>query len=191
LLQKFTDVSTKYTVFFFSVEVASASCFAIYSTLKWKQYNRFDGIYCILLQGWSSQCFLLFYLFNTEMETVQSFETSTNNSTTWCAIPEDSNILQVYCFLQYNVMQSVESQPTFRRNISPPVSRSKNKPRKEIARNWVASRAQIPTCIRTGSSETSIDFPQTTCRYILILESSVLGYSFEKLKHLKRTVPPH
>jgi hypothetical protein len=38
-------------------------------------------------------------------------------------------------------MQSVESQPTFRRNISLPSSGLKNKPRKKPARKWVASRA--------------------------------------------------
>jgi hypothetical protein len=38
-----------------------------------------------------------------------------------------------YYLLGYNTMKSVESQATFRRNISPPSSRSKNKPSKKQA----------------------------------------------------------
>jgi hypothetical protein len=35
------------------------------------------------------------------------------------------------CLLDYNGVQSVESEPTFRRNISPPSSGVKNKPSKK------------------------------------------------------------
>jgi hypothetical protein len=65
-------------------------------------------------------------------------------------------------------MQSIESQPTFRRNISPPSSWSKNK----------LSKISAPTCLLHASfllpystslnmevkyySETSVDFQLTT-----------------------------
>jgi hypothetical protein len=38
--------------------------------------------------------------------------------------------IEEYCLLGYNAMQSTESQPTFRRNISPLSLGSKNKPSK-------------------------------------------------------------
>jgi hypothetical protein len=41
-----------------------------------------------------------------------------------------SNYIEEYYLLGYNAVYSVERQPTFRRNISPPSSGSKNKPRK-------------------------------------------------------------
>jgi hypothetical protein len=71
-------------------------------------------------------------------------------------------------------VQSLESQPSFRRNMSAPLSMSKNNPRKEPA-------AELAGCIVlvsffaysmvlkmsvTRSSETSADFHRITRRYI-------------------------
>jgi hypothetical protein len=44
-----------------------------------------------------------------------------------------SSSLEEYHLLGYNAMWSVESQPTFRRNISPPSSGSRNKLSKKTA----------------------------------------------------------
>jgi hypothetical protein len=41
---------------------------------------------------------------------------------------------QQFCFLAYNAVYYVESQQTFRRNMTPPPSRSKNKPRNKNKR---------------------------------------------------------
>jgi hypothetical protein len=41
------------------------------------------------------------------------------------------NYLEEFCLPGYNAMQSVESEPKFRRNMSPPSSWSKNKPSKK------------------------------------------------------------
>jgi hypothetical protein len=43
----------------------------------------------------------------------------------------DKVIPEELYLLRYNAVQSIESQPTFRRNISPPSSGSKNKPSKK------------------------------------------------------------
>jgi hypothetical protein len=53
--------------------------------------------------------------------------------------------------MEYNVEDSVESQPTFRRNM-PPSSGLKSKSRK--IRRWSKQQALPATC----SSKTSIDF---------------------------------
>jgi hypothetical protein len=68
--------------------------------------------------------------------------------------------------MQHNVMYSVASQRTFRRNISPPSSRSNNK----TSKNQSESRWQA-----------SVHFQRTTRRYIsedgtLNLNSRFLGY---------------
>jgi hypothetical protein len=47
-----------------------------------------------------------------------------------------------YYFLGYNVMKSAESQSTFRKNISPTFSESKNKRIKITERSHAASRAE-------------------------------------------------
>jgi hypothetical protein len=39
----------------------------------------------------------------------------------------------VFCLLGYNAVQSIESQPTFRRNMSPPSSGSEKEPSKKPA----------------------------------------------------------
>jgi hypothetical protein len=56
-------------------------------------------------------------------------------------------------------VQSVESQITFQRNMSPPSSWSKNKPSKETSLKQVSKRA---TCF----SEMSFDFQRAKQRYI-------------------------
>jgi hypothetical protein len=50
-----------------------------------------------------------------------------------------------YYLLGYNAVQSVESRPTFRRNLSSPSSGSKNKPIKKPVWKQVASRPQLRT----------------------------------------------
>jgi hypothetical protein len=76
-----------------------------------------------------------------------------------------------FCLLGYNGVQSVESHPTFRRNIPPPSSGSKNKPSKKAV--W--SRYKALSCLAYSStmkmeeayfSETSDDFQRTTLHYI-------------------------
>jgi hypothetical protein len=46
---------------------------------------------------------------------------------------DNKYIYEEYYLLWYNAVYSVESQPTFRRNISPPSSGSKNKQSKKPA----------------------------------------------------------
>jgi hypothetical protein len=41
--------------------------------------------------------------------------------------------LEEFCLLKYNSVRPVESQPRFRRNVSPPSSASRNKPNKKPA----------------------------------------------------------
>jgi hypothetical protein len=82
--------------------------------------------------------------------------------------------------LGYSAVQSVENQPTFRRNMSPPSSGSNEQSEKQAC-NWVANRSQRSTCLilvsrlayspilmleAIYSSETSVDFQRTTHRYI-------------------------
>jgi hypothetical protein len=67
----------------------------------------------------------------------------------------------------YNAVQSFESQPTFRRNISPPPSESKNKPSKAfLATCFVLVSCLVYSLIlkmkAIYSSETSINFQRTT-----------------------------
>jgi hypothetical protein len=77
--------------------------------------------------------------------------------------------------LEYIAVWSVESQPTFRRNISPPSSGSKNKQRKKPAELCLPPAFTLVSCSAyfltlkmeaTCSSETSVDFQRTTRRFI-------------------------
>lgn len=85
-------------------------------------------------------------------------------------------------FLRYNVVFSVEIQPTFRWNISPPPSVSKSRP------NKLASYFQLVPFlayslnmkVKAGrSSETQVDFHRTTLRYIPDDSNVRNFYSFE------------
>jgi hypothetical protein len=60
-------------------------------------------------------------------------------------------------------MQSVESQPTFQKNKSPPSSESKYKPSKKQNE---ASSKQFLKMEATSSSETSAAFQQITGRHV-------------------------
>jgi hypothetical protein len=85
----------------------------------------------------------------------------------------------------------VESQLTFRRNILPPSSGSRNKPRNNPVRKQVASRAftlvswsaysSTLKMERIFSSETSVDFQRTTRRYIPE-DSTLQNHPCENLK---------
>jgi hypothetical protein len=87
-----------------------------------------------------------------------------------------------YYLLVYNAMQSVESQPTFRRNMIPS-SGSKNKPSEKPASKQVATSAYFstPKMEAICSSETSVDFQRTTRRYIPE-DSSLHNHRCEYLK---------
>jgi hypothetical protein len=54
-----------------------------------------------------------------------------------------SGVYEEYYLLGYNAVQSVESQPTFRRNISPPSSGSTNRPSMKLSWKNVASIALL------------------------------------------------
>jgi hypothetical protein len=70
--------------------------------------------------------------------------------------------------LGYNAVWSVESQPTFRSNISPPYSGSKNE----------------PIC----SSETSVDLQRTTRHYMPEDSSTLHNHCCENLISLTNVV---
>jgi hypothetical protein len=90
----------------------------------------------------------------------------------------------VFCLLEYNSMHSVESQPTFRSNTSPPSSRSMDKPKQNllaILYMLVSSLAYSPllNMEATCYSETSVDFQRTTWRYIQPLwEAQIITIKF-------------
>jgi hypothetical protein len=54
---------------------------------------------------------------------------------------QKENNTEEFYLLGYNAVRSVESQPTFRRNMLPPSSWSKYKPSKKLAWKQMASRA--------------------------------------------------
>jgi hypothetical protein len=63
----------------------------------------------------------------------------------------DFSLLDEFCLLGYNAIGSVESKSTFRRNMSPPYSRSKNKQtRNQLERKWKAERNVLATCFHIG-----------------------------------------
>jgi hypothetical protein len=92
----------------------------------------------------------------------------------WCLINDRHNFTFTFqgitwfeelYLLGYNAMHSVESQPTFRRNMSPPSSGSKNKPSNKISvkAGWLAYFSTLLLEV-TCSTETSVDFQRTTRR---------------------------
>jgi hypothetical protein len=64
----------------------------------------------------------------------------------------DSGGYDEFYLLGYNAVYSIESQPTFRKNMSPPSSGSKNKQSKKLVWKYVASRNSAPldTWFHTG-----------------------------------------
>jgi hypothetical protein len=106
------------------------------------------------------------------------------------------------CYLLgYSAVQSVEIQPTFRKNISPPSSGSKNKPSKKEA--WelclpfsftlVSCSAYFSSLKMeaTRSSETLVDFQRTTWRYVpdySTLHCFVCCFRNKRLKKSKETL---
>jgi hypothetical protein len=77
-----------------------------------------------------------------------------------------------FCILGYNAVKSVDSQLTFRRNMSPPSSGSNSKPSEIPAWSW--QQAILVSClvyssnlkiVAIYSSEKSVDFQRTTQRY--------------------------
>jgi hypothetical protein len=81
--------------------------------------------------------------------------------------------IEDYYILGYNAVQSVGSQPTFRKNISPPSPGSKYKPSKKPALLatyfMLVSSLAYSSSLRmeaTFSSESSVDFKRTTLRHI-------------------------
>jgi hypothetical protein len=83
-----------------------------------------------------------------------------------CSEPDDSSGYEEYYLVGYNAVYSIESQPTFRRNISPPSLTLKN---------------------QICSSVTSVDFQRTTLRYIPQDSTPKVAYSF--IIHLKTFLP--
>jgi hypothetical protein len=105
-------------------------------------------------------------------------------------LPDEwSYTCEEYHLLGYNAVQSVESQPTFRRNILPPFSGSKNKQAELClppAYTLVSCSAYFSTMKMEAicSSETSVDFQRTTRRHTP--EDSTLHYHrCENLKSYK------
>jgi hypothetical protein len=78
-----------------------------------------------------------------------------------------------YYLLGYKAVYYTESQPTFRKNISPPSLESKNMQNKKPSWKQVASRTTLKM-EAICSSKTSVAFQQTTRRYIP--EDSTLLY---------------
>jgi hypothetical protein len=70
-----------------------------------------------------------------------------------------SYVYEEFYLLGYNTLQSVESQPTFRRKIVTPSSRLKSKPNKKLARSRQQSKLWMKA---TCYFETLVDFQRTT-----------------------------
>jgi hypothetical protein len=140
--------------------------------------------------------------------TIKNIFTSTSTSVSWLQLRHcdrssshhTSNIILVcriwgshsygyeYYYLPgYSAFYSVESQPTFRRNISPPSSRWKNKPiKKQTAWKQVANFFHAGFCSGYSStqkmeaicsSERYVDFQRTTLHYIPE-DSTLLNHRF-------------
>jgi hypothetical protein len=82
----------------------------------------------------------------------------------------NKNLEESY-LLGYNAMYRTESQPTFRRNMSPPSSGSKNKPSKNLLATFFMlvtflTSSSTLNMEATCSSKTLVGFRWTTRRYI-------------------------
>jgi hypothetical protein len=78
----------------------------------------------------------------SDLRTVAMFVTTD----LWLTPYQTLRAYEEFCLPGCNAVQPVWSQPTFGRNVPPPSSRSKNKPRKKPARRQMTSRS---TCLHT------------------------------------------
>jgi hypothetical protein len=96
-----------------------------------------------------------------------------------------------FYLLGHNAVQSVESEPTFRRNMLPPSAGSKNKPRALLATSitLISFLAYSFTLKMEAacSSETSVDTQRTTRRYIPE-DRTLHNHRYENLKSYKKRV---
>jgi hypothetical protein len=124
-------------------------------SLRWKLYNVFKI---------SSKCHTVCWYFLLMYE--QEWESGADFS--YIMDFEELHLLG------YNAVYCIESQPAFQRNLSSPSSGPKNKPMKKPAWNLTPTFILV-SCLayhstlkieETCSSETSVDFQQTTRRHI-------------------------
>jgi hypothetical protein len=99
-----------------------------------------------------------------------------------------------YCLLGYNVVQSIESQPTFQMNIWPTSSGSKNKASKlclPLAFTMVSFSAYSSTLKMESicCSETLVDFQRIARRYILEVSTLHVWFMVQNKRPLSSTIP--
>jgi hypothetical protein len=98
---------------------------------------------------------------------LENLETYLSTNTVRTILYVNNRVYEVFRILGYNAVSSVESQPTVRKNISPPSSESNNKPIKKLLLPVscfliLATLKMEATC----SSETLVDFQRTIRRCI-------------------------
>jgi hypothetical protein len=95
-----------------------------------------------------------------------------------CLFMHDLRFIQRWLWMENNAVQSVENQPTFRRNMSPPSLGSRNKsstcflPHTSFLISLFFDSKMEATCF----SETSVDFQLTALRYILVERTLPIMY---------------